>query len=113
MSRSFTANDMMTLLGKYGWALHEQRGSHAQFVHPVLSGRVTVERHAGRDLPVEIVKSIFSHAGMERFFKMFQRGQSFKAVKNAIQAEARERFGRAERVAVPSDVLANPRPDVT
>ncbi len=109
--RSFTANDIMGLLGQYRWQLHEQRGSHAQFTHPVLPGRITVERHASKDLPIEIVKSTFKQAGMERFYRMFQQGEPFKDVKKAIQAEARQRFDAPQpAAAVPA---SSPRPDIS
>ena len=109
--RAFTANDMTGLVGKYRWAFHEQRGSHAQYKHPVLTGRITIDNHSGKTLPVEIVKSTFKYAGMERFFKMFQQGAPFKTVEKAIQAEARERFDAPQPAAAPPAL--SPRLDVT
>jgi predicted RNA binding protein YcfA (HicA-like mRNA interferase family) len=99
--RAFTANDMTGLVGKYRWVFREQRGSHAQYKHPVLGGRITIDNHSGKTLPVEIVKSMFAQAGMTHFFKMFQQGAPFKTVEKAIQAEACARFDAPQPAAAP------------
>jgi predicted RNA binding protein YcfA (HicA-like mRNA interferase family) len=89
---SFNAKDLVRLIGKYGWTLHDQSGSHAQFTHPVLPGKVTIERHAAKDLPVETTRGVFKHAGMEHFYKMFAEGKPWRVIEKAIQAEAGEKF---------------------
>lgn len=54
----------MKALEKDGWYLHNIRGSHYQFKHPVKSGKVTVP-HPKSDLPTGTVKSIFKQAQIE------------------------------------------------
>ena len=110
---SFTAKDVVRLIGKYGWSLHDQSGSHAQFMHPTLPGKVTIERHASRDLPVETTRGIFKHAGMEHFDKMFTKGAPWKAVEKAIQAEAQERFEPPAQADAAPAVTAQPVPQVS
>jgi len=116
---SFKAKDVIALLNDYRWYHHDQNGSsHEQFTHPVMSGKITVERHAGKDLPTETVRGIFKQAGMLHFFKMFQQGAPWRNVEKAIRAEAREMFPTpAEKqeaaAALSSARAAQPLPQVS
>jgi predicted RNA binding protein YcfA (HicA-like mRNA interferase family) len=56
--------DIIRLLKNDGWELHNARGSHHQFKHPVKPGKVTVP-HPKSDLPIGTVRQIFRQAGME------------------------------------------------
>jgi predicted RNA binding protein YcfA (HicA-like mRNA interferase family) len=49
-------------LRRDGWEHVATRGSHHQFKHPTLEGRVTVP-HPKKDLPLGTLKSIFRRAG--------------------------------------------------
>lgn len=41
-----------------------QKGSHAQYKHPVKKGRVTLPMHKG-DIPIGTLKSIFKQAQLD------------------------------------------------
>lgn len=56
------AGDVIRKLHEDGWRLKAQKGSHAQFVHPVKPGKVTVPMHGG-DLAVGTLRSIYRQAG--------------------------------------------------
>ena len=45
-----TVRKVLQILRKDGWYKVTQRGSHAQYKHPVKKGRVTVPMHNG-DVP--------------------------------------------------------------
>jgi len=47
-----------------GWAHVATKGSHWQFKHPTLPGRVTVP-HTKRDLPAGTLRSIEKQAGVK------------------------------------------------
>jgi len=49
---------------KSGWVLVATKGSHQQFKHDSLPGRVTVP-HPKRDLPVGTLKSIEKQSGVK------------------------------------------------
>ena len=51
-------------LEREGWYLDDIRGDHHQFKHPNRPGKVTVQ-HPRKDLPIEIVRSIYRQAGWE------------------------------------------------
>jgi predicted RNA binding protein YcfA (HicA-like mRNA interferase family) len=48
-----------------GWRFHSQKGSHAQYKHPVKPGRVTVPMHGSADLRPDVVHSILKQAGLK------------------------------------------------
>ncbi len=47
-----------------GWVLAATKGSHHQFKHPTLPGRVTVP-HPKRDIPVGTLRSIEKQSGVK------------------------------------------------
>jgi predicted RNA binding protein YcfA (HicA-like mRNA interferase family) len=53
-----------TALGKLGWQVVAQRGSHAHLKHPAQDGRVTVPLHAGKTIGPGLLRSILSQAGV-------------------------------------------------
>ncbi len=55
------ANEVISLLRKDGWILKAQKGSHAHYVHPVKSGKVTLPMRRG-DLAKGTLRSIFRQA---------------------------------------------------
>lgn len=59
-----TSKEIIYLLKKDGWFLHNKKGSHSQFKHQVKIGKVTVP-HPKRDLPIKTVNSIFKQAGLK------------------------------------------------
>ena len=56
-----TVRKVLQILRKDGWYKVTQRGSHAQYKHPLKKGRVTVPMHHG-DVPIGTLKSIFKQA---------------------------------------------------
>ena len=58
------AKDVIRQLKKRGWIEVRQTGSHKQFLHPVLPGRVTVPCHS-KDLPSATLHSILKQAGLK------------------------------------------------
>jgi len=55
--------EIMKILEKDGWYIHNIRGSHHQFKHPFKPGKVTVP-HPKSDLPVGTVRSILKQAAV-------------------------------------------------
>jgi predicted RNA binding protein YcfA (HicA-like mRNA interferase family) len=53
-----TAADVVKRLRADGWVEVAQVGSHKQFTHPTKPGRVTVQYHSKRDIPMGTLKSI-------------------------------------------------------
>jgi len=58
------SSEIIKLLKKDSWIIHNIRGSHHQFKHPSKMGKVTVP-HPKSDLPIGTVKSILKQAGIE------------------------------------------------
>jgi predicted RNA binding protein YcfA (HicA-like mRNA interferase family) len=59
-----TGRELARALGKLGWVVVAQKGSHAQFKHPSRGGRVTVPLHAGETIGPGLLRSILSQAGV-------------------------------------------------
>jgi predicted RNA binding protein YcfA (HicA-like mRNA interferase family) len=57
------SRDVVTKLKANGWYLVAQKGSHLQFKHPTLKGRVTVP-HPKRDLAPGTLRSIEKQSGL-------------------------------------------------
>lgn len=57
--------EIITLLEKHGWYLYHTKGSHYQFKHPHIRGKVTVP-HPKRDLPIGTIRSILRQAGLSK-----------------------------------------------
>ncbi len=51
-------------IGRCGWVVVVQRGSHAQLKHPDRGGRVTVPLHAGETIGPKLLRSILHQAGL-------------------------------------------------
>lgn len=58
-----TPKEMERLIFQNGWQLKSQVGSHRQYVHPHISGKVTIPFHC-RDLPKSVEHSILKQAGL-------------------------------------------------
>jgi predicted RNA binding protein YcfA (HicA-like mRNA interferase family) len=56
--------DLIKLIEEAGWVHESTRGSHMQFGHPVLPGKVTVRGGGklGRDVPPGTLRSILRQA---------------------------------------------------
>lgn len=67
--------EILRVLQKAGFCIHETTGSHVQLKHPDKPGRVTVPHHARFDLPAPIVKSIIRQAGLSNreFFRLMEK----------------------------------------
>ncbi|MGH3259218.1 MAG: type II toxin-antitoxin system HicA family toxin [Streptosporangiaceae bacterium] len=59
-----TGRELARALGKLGWVVVAQKGSHAQLKHPSRGGRVTVPLHAGETIGPGLLRSILSQAGV-------------------------------------------------
>jgi predicted RNA binding protein YcfA (HicA-like mRNA interferase family) len=59
-----TGREVVQALGRLGWTVVAQKGSHAQLKHPTRTGRVTVPIHAGETIGPGLLKSILSQAGV-------------------------------------------------
>lgn len=59
-----TGREVVRALGKLGWVIVVQKGSHAQLKHPSRGGRVTVPLHAGETIGPGLLRSILSQAGI-------------------------------------------------
>jgi predicted RNA binding protein YcfA (HicA-like mRNA interferase family) len=59
-----TGRDLKRALGKLGWELVRQKGSHAQLKHPSRDGRVTIPLHAGETIGPGLLRSILNDAGI-------------------------------------------------
>jgi predicted RNA binding protein YcfA (HicA-like mRNA interferase family) len=57
-----SSKDVVRWLSQIGWNQVDQRGSHAQFKHPVKSGKVTVPM-GNKDLSIKTLRSIERQAG--------------------------------------------------
>jgi predicted RNA binding protein YcfA (HicA-like mRNA interferase family) len=59
-----TGREVVRALGKLGWVVVIQKGSHAQLKRPDGGGRVTVPLHAGETLGPGLLRSILNQAGI-------------------------------------------------
>jgi predicted RNA binding protein YcfA (HicA-like mRNA interferase family) len=59
-----TGRELARALGKLGWVVVAQKGSHAQLKNPSRGGRVTVPLHAGETIGPGLLRSILSQAGV-------------------------------------------------
>ncbi|MDQ2875695.1 MAG: type II toxin-antitoxin system HicA family toxin [Actinomycetota bacterium] len=59
-----TGREVLRALGRLGWVVVVQKGSHAQLRHPTRSGRVTVPLHAGETIGPGLLRSILNQAGV-------------------------------------------------
>ena len=65
--------EVIKTLGRLGFFLHHQRGSHAQFKHPD-GRRTTVPVHGGKDIGKKTVHAILQdiHISSEEFLKVLR-----------------------------------------
>lgn len=61
--KRYKVKEVIKLLESDGWYLADQEGSHRQFKHPTLKGRVTVNAKLSETLSQEILNSIWKQAG--------------------------------------------------
>ncbi len=57
------SRDVIRAIEAAGWVEVSQKGSHKQFKHPALPGRVTVP-HPSKDIPLGTLRSIERQAGI-------------------------------------------------
>ena len=55
---------LIRMLEQKGWYLVAVGGSHHQFKHPEIAGRLTVP-HPRKDISIGVVKAIYRQAGLE------------------------------------------------
>ena len=55
------SSEIIKILEKDGWFIHNVRGSHHQLKHPRKKGKVTVP-HPKSDIPIGTLKNIFKQA---------------------------------------------------
>jgi len=54
--------EIIRLIEKRGWYLVSQRGSHRQYKHPVIPGRVTIPGNVNDELPKGTANSVLKQA---------------------------------------------------
>jgi predicted RNA binding protein YcfA (HicA-like mRNA interferase family) len=57
--------EVIRVIEKQGWYLVSQKGSHRQYKHPVIPGRVTISGKLSDDLPKGTLSSVFRQAGIK------------------------------------------------
>ena len=62
---SVKVREAIKLIEQHGWVLVVIRGSHRQFKHPTISGRVTIAGKASEDLRPGTLNSILKQAGLK------------------------------------------------
>jgi len=60
--RELKVREAIRLIRDEGWYQVAQEGSHRQFKHPRLKGRVTIAGHMSDELPPRILRSILKQA---------------------------------------------------
>jgi predicted RNA binding protein YcfA (HicA-like mRNA interferase family) len=58
-------SELLRLLGKDGWVMVRQRGSHRQLHHPTKPGTVTVAGKPSVDVPPGTLNSVMKQAGLK------------------------------------------------
>lgn len=62
--KSVKVGEIIKLIESYGWYQIEQKGSHRQFKHPEIKGRVTVAGKPSQDLTKATASSVLKQAGL-------------------------------------------------
>lgn len=57
--------EVIKIIEKNGWFKVSQKGSHKQYKHSTISGRVTIPGNLNDDLPKGTVNSVFKQAGLK------------------------------------------------
>lgn len=57
--------EMIRLLEQQGWYLVDTKGSHRQYKHPIIPGRVTVPGQLNDDLAIGTQQSIFKQSRLK------------------------------------------------
>ena len=57
-------SEILRLIGRDGWYLDRQKGSHRQYHHPAKPGTVTIAGKPSLDLDPKTEKSILRRAGL-------------------------------------------------
>jgi predicted RNA binding protein YcfA (HicA-like mRNA interferase family) len=65
IGKRMKAREIIRIIETDGWYFHSQRGSRAQYKHPLKPGRVTVPMHGSKDLSKFDVQSILKQAGLK------------------------------------------------
>ncbi len=58
-------SELLRILGKEGWFVVRQRGSHRQLHHPTKPGTVTVAGKPSVDVPPGTLNSVLKQAGLK------------------------------------------------
>lgn len=62
---SMSSDEIIKLLKTAGWRKAYQKGSHTQWVHGTIAGKITVP-HPKKDLPIGTVNAILKQAGVKK-----------------------------------------------
>ena len=62
--KSYSSREVISLLKADGWFEVNHEGSHKQFKHPTIKGRVTVN-HPVKDMNIKTIKSIERQSGIK------------------------------------------------
>ena len=64
-TKSMSSSEIIKLLKAVGWRKVHQKGSHTQWAHPDIAGKITVP-HPKKDLPIGTAKAILKQAGVKK-----------------------------------------------
>ena len=64
MSKSISSREAIKIIEANGWMLVAVQGSHHQFKHPTIPGRVTV-KHPDKDMSIGVIKDIERKTGLK------------------------------------------------
>lgn len=64
MLKIYTSKELIKIIEANGWFLVKTVGSHCQFKHPTIQGKVTIP-HPKKDLPPKTAESILKQAGLK------------------------------------------------
>jgi predicted RNA binding protein YcfA (HicA-like mRNA interferase family) len=56
--------ELIRIIEKNGWRMVAQKGSHRQYKHPEIPGRVTIPGKMNDDIPKGTLNSILKQAGL-------------------------------------------------
>lgn len=59
-----TFKQVQASLHRAGWRVKNQKGGHVHFVHPRISGKITIPNHGKRDIKPGTLNAIWKHAGL-------------------------------------------------
>jgi len=60
-----TVNELLKILKKGGWSLHEHGANHDKYRHPTKPGQLIIPRHGSKEMAKGTLNSILKAAGLK------------------------------------------------